>query len=344
MKKLLGVIVGIVVVVVAIFAFGGNDQAETESTDSGDAASGEELPKVGLLQLTSHPSLDKITEGIIDSLAENGFVDGETMTLDFQNAQGDQSNLSQMSTKFVSDGTDVMIGIATPAGQALANASSDIPIILGAVTDPENVGIVESNEEPGGNVTGVSDMTPVEDQIKLIRQILPEASTLGIMYSSSEDNSAIQAQMAEDIAKEYGFEPVVSTVTSTNDVSQIGQQLVSEVDALWVPNDNTIASAFPTLLQQADNAGIPIFPAVDIMVQQGGLATLGLNQYELGVMTGNMTAEVLRGEIDPATEPIRQGTETDLIVNFDKVEQLGIEIPEDLAAEATAAESLEESE
>ena len=233
---------------------------------------------IGLLQYTSHPSLDAIADGIIDTLAENGYEDKENIVLDFQNAQGDQSNLNTMANRFVMNEADMMIAIATPSALAVANVTEDIPIILGAITDPENVGLVASNEAPGGNVTGVSVMTPIANQLELIRQIQPEAQTIGLLYSASEDNAGLQGELATELAKDYGFETVTRTVSSTNDVSQVVKQLVSEVDAIWTPNDNIIASAFPSVVELANEARIPIYPAVDMMVAQGGLVTLGLNQ------------------------------------------------------------------
>ena len=299
---------------------------------------------IGLLQYTSHPSLDAIADGIIDTLAENGYEDKENIVLDFQNAQGDQSNLNTMANRFVMNEADMMIAIATPSALAVANVSDDIPIILGAITDPENVGLVDSNEAPGGNVTGVSDMTPIAKQLELIRQIQPEAKTLGLLYSSSEDNAVLQGELATELAKYYGFETVTRTVSSTNDVSQVVKQLVSEVDAIWTPNDNIIASAFPSVVEVANEARIPIYPAVDVMVAQGGLATLGLNQYQIGVKTGEMIVELLKGTIQTATEAVRFADETDLVVNYEAAELLGITIPDELLANAIDAQTLEGEE
>lgn len=295
-------------------------------------------PMVGILQLTSHPALDLIYQGTVDALNDAGYIDGETMTLDFQNAQGDQSNLNSMSTRFVSRGAAVMVGIATPSAQALANSSQEIPIVLGAVTDPEGSGLVESNEAPGGNITGVSDLTPIKEQFSLIKEILPEAQTIGILYSSSEDNSIVQADQAIEIAKEMGLDIEVMTISSTNDVSQVGATLASQVDAIWVPTDNTVASAMTTLVSAADSNGIPIFPAVDTMVEEGGLATVGLDQYELGRLTGEMVAAILNGESDPATTPIRYLDEGEIIINQEKAKQLGITIPTQLLEQAKQAE------
>lgn len=321
MKKLMGLIAVLVLFLGVAFY--------RDTTGSGKVKK-DALPVVGILQLTSHPALDLINEGILDALAEEGFKDGETMTLDFQNAQGDQSNLNAMSNRFVTSQADVMIGIATPAAQALANASKDIPIILGAVTDPEGAGLVKSNERPDTNVTGVSDVTPIKEQFELIQSILPKAKTIGLMYSSNEDNSIVQGKQAEEIAKEMGYDTVIATIASTNDVSQVAVNLASKVDAIWVPTDNGIASAMNTLIQATDNKQIPVFPAVDTMVEQGGLATVGLNQYELGKMTGKMAAEVLKGEISPQTEPIRYSKEGVIFLNEEKAKQLNVTIPQNI--------------
>ena len=299
---------------------------------------------IGLLQYTSHPSLDAIADGITDTLAKYGYQDKENIVLDFQNAQGDQSNLNTMANRFVVNEADMMIAIATPSALAVANVSEDTPIILGAITDPENVGLVDSNEAPGGNVTGVSDMTPIAKQLELIRQIQPEAKTLGLLYSSSEDNAVLQGELASELAKDYGFETVTRTVSSTNDVSQVAKQLVSEVDAIWTPNDNIIASAFPSVVEVANEALIPIYPAVDMMVAQGGLATLGLNQYQIGVKTGEMVVQLLEGTIQTATEAVRFADETDLVINYEAAELLGITLPDELLADAIDAQTLEGEE
>lgn len=320
------------------------DKLGVENVASETDSNQENKQYVGLLQFMAHPSLDAITQGVIDTLASNGFVDGETITLDLQNGQGDQSNLNSMSTRFVQNEADLMIAIATPAALAAANASTEIPLLLGAITDPENVGLVESNEAPGGNVTGVSDMTPIEEQLELIRQIQPDAKTLGLLYSSSEDNSILQGEMAAELASQYGFETVTRTVASTNDVSQVAQQLVAEVDAIWTPNDNVVASAFPSVLEVSNNAGIPVYPAVDMMVAQGGLATLGLNQYAIGVRTGEMAVQLLKDEINPATTPIVRADVTDLVINFETAELLGLTIPEELINAAIDAKELEAGE
>ncbi len=324
MKKMIGFIICLTALLTVAFFTSSNETAPMK----------DDKPMVGILQLTSHPALDLIYQGTVDALNDAGYIDGETMTLDFQNAQGDQSNLNSMSARFVSRGADVMVGIATPSAQALANSSQEIPIVLGAVTDPEGSGLVKSNEAPGGNITGVSDLTPIKEQFALIKEILPEAQTIGILYSSSEDNSIVQADQAIEIAQEMGLDTQVMTVSSTNDVSQVGATLASQVDAIWVPTDNTVASAMNTLVSAADSNGIPIFPAVDTMVEEGGLATVGLDQYKLGRLTGEMVLAILNGESEPATTPIQYLDQGEVIINEEKAKQLGITIPTQLLEQA----------
>jgi putative ABC transport system substrate-binding protein len=343
-RSLFITIIALITIVAGIGIYMDIEQNELMANQSNQHADVDDDFSIGLLQYTAHPSLDAIADGIIDTLAQNGYVNGDTVTLDFQNAQGDQSNLSSISNRFVANDANLMIGIATPAALSLANASSEIPIILGAITDPENVGLVESNEYPGGNITGVSDMTPIAQQLELIRELQPEADTLGIIYSSSEDNSILQGAMAEETAKNYGFEVVTRTVSSTNDVAQVSKQLVTEVDAIWTPNDNVIASAFPSLIENSNAARIPVYPAVDMMVAQGGLATLGLNQYEIGVETGKMVVQLIEGEIATASEPIRQAEKTDLIINYEAANLLDIPIPDSLQSEAIDSQELLEVE
>ncbi|MDT1938848.1 MULTISPECIES: tryptophan ABC transporter substrate-binding protein [Carnobacterium] len=320
MKKMIGFITVLVILLSVAFVTETKKQATKEK----------EIPIVGILQLTSHPALDKIYEGIMDALKEEGFVDKKNIKIDFQNAQGDQSNLKTMSERFANEQAAVMVGIATPSAQALANASKEIPIVLGAVTDPKGAGLVADNQHPGGNITGVSDLTPIKAQFNLIKTLLPDAKKIGIIYSSSEDNSVVQGKQAEEEAKKSGLEPITATVSSTNDVNQVATNLAGKVDAIYVPADNTVASAMNTLISVTDAKGIPVFPAVDTMVAEGGLATVGLNQYELGKMTGKMTADLLKGKKKAATTPIEYLKHGDTIINPKKAEKLGITIPQEM--------------
>lgn len=293
----------------------------------------DELPYIGILQLTSHPALDAITEGIIDQLETAGYVDGKTATIDLKNAQGDQSNMQSIAERFLANQADVMIGIATPAAQALVNVTDEIPIILGAITDPVEANLVESIERPGRNITGVSDQLPILEQFHLMIKLIPDLKTVGFLYSSSEDNSISSAKEAQKVAESLGLKVITKTVNSANDVPQTAESLAKEVDAIWVPTDNTIATSTPALIAVTDGYSIPVFPSVDTMVEEGGLAAVGLNQYSIGIQTGKVTVDILKGS-EPAVYPIQFPDEIEIILNEKKAEQLKIKIPDDIKEKA----------
>lgn len=321
MKKLLATI-AVLIAIVSYYTVSYQDP------EQGQASLDQEV-SVGILQLVSHPSLDEIQQGIQDSFEE----DGSQVEINLQNAQGDQNNLNTMSQRFVYQEADLMIGIATPAVQALANASSDIPIIMAGVTDPIEAGLMKDLNQPGRNISGVRDLTPYQDQIDLIQTILPDLSSLGIIYSSGEVNSAKQSQAAKDYAQSLGMEVKEATISSPNDLIQVAAQLCQEVEAIWVGTDNNIASAFPSLVEVANDNQVPIFPAVYEMVASGGLATQGLSQYQIGRLSGQMALEVLAGA-DIANLPVQDPTETELVVNPDQADRLGLTIPSEILEEA----------
>jgi putative ABC transport system substrate-binding protein len=292
------------------------------------------LPTIGVLQFVSHPALDDIYKGMVDSLAKEGFKDGETANIVFQNGQADQSKLTSMSQHLINEKSDVLVGIATPAAQALANQTQEIPIVLGAISDPKSAGLVEDNNHPGGNITGVSDQSPVEAQLELVKEILPSSKKMGILYSSAEDNSAYQAEKITAEAKKSGFDVKSYPVPSTNEISQMMQVMSKEVDFVYLPTDNTMANAMQTIVDVANQYKIPVIPSVDTMVEQGGLATVGINQYELGVKTGEMVASILKGESKPATTPIYTFDSGDIIINQKQADFLNISINQSIKDKA----------
>lgn len=323
---------GIIFAVSVIGFFSPSDQGAKQQAvngSNGDPAASEEKLIVGLLQTTSHPSLDEIREGTIQGLADNGYVDGENIEINFQNAQGDQNLMNTMANSMASENADILIGIGTPASQALKNASSEIPVIMAAVSDPVGSGLVESEEEPGGNVTGVKNQAPVEDQIQLMTDILPNVETVGLLYSSGEDNARAEAQRAEAAIRQAGLTPETYTVSSTNEIQQMVASMAGEVDVIYLPTDNTIASAFNTVVSEADRYNMPLIPTVDIMIAQGGLATVGISQVQLGVESGRMAAEVLDGK-DPAEFPVYIVEGGDQLINVQKAESIGVTIPEEV--------------
>nr|WP_242536850.1 tryptophan ABC transporter substrate-binding protein [Vagococcus fluvialis] len=292
------------------------------------------LPTIGVLQFVSHPALDDIYKGMVESLAKAGFKDGETANIVFQNGQADQSKLTSMSQHLINEKSDVLVGIATPAAQALANQTQEIPIVLGAISDPKSAGLVEDNNHPGGNITGVSDQSPVEAQLELVKEILPSSKKMGILYSSAEDNSAYQAEKITAEAKKSGFDVKSYPVPSTNEISQMMQVMSKEVDFVYLPTDNTMANAMQTIVDVANQYKIPVIPSVDTMVEQGGLATVGINQYELGVKTGEMVASILKGESKPATTPIYTFDSGDIIINQKQADFLNISINQSIKDKA----------
>jgi putative ABC transport system substrate-binding protein len=336
MKKRSGMIIallGIVGVLVAALLLTNTEENEaTDQTETTDPST-EETFRIGILQTTSHPSLDEIREGTIEGLAEQGYIEGDNIEVIFQNAQGDQSLLNTMAGDMVESNLDLLIGIATPAQQALANATSEIPIVMGAVADPVGAGLVSSLDEPGGNVTGVQNRTPVEDQIELALDAFPEATRIGLLYSSGEDNAAYESQRATEVIESLGAEAVPYTVSNTNELQQMVGSMVTEVDLIYLPVDNTIASAFDVVVQEATQANIPLVPTVDLMIAQGGLLTVGINQFDMGVETGRLSAQLLEGA-DPATTPVFVMDQGEILVNPDQAETLGVNLPESIVEEA----------
>ena len=324
-KKLL-----LVVGAIGLFLIGSfiKDNKEMEEKERND------LPVIGVLQFVSHRALDDIYQGMIDQLKKEGYEDGKTAKIVFQNGQADQSKLTSMSQHLINEKADILVGIATPSAQALANQTSDIPIILGAISDPKSAGLVEDNNKPGGNITGVSDQSPVEAQLELVNSLLSNKKKMGILYSSAEDNSSSQVKKVKEQAEGQGYQVSEYAVPSTNEISQMMQVLAREVDFLYIPTDNTMANAMQTIVDVANQYKLPVIPSVDTMVEQGGLATVGINQYELGVQTGKMVAEVLKGNSVPATTPIYTFETGDIIINQKQAEFLGISIDKEIRDKA----------
>lgn len=294
----------------------------------------EELPTVGILQFITHPGLDDIHRGTVDYLAKRGYIDGETVHIHYLNGQGDQNKLSVMSQQLLDKGSDIFVGIGTPAVQALANLTDEHPIILGGITNPQQAGLVDSNEKPGGNITGVSLESPVDEQLEFLTELLPEMRTMGILYSLSEDNSKSQVEIVKEKAEKKGIEIKKYGVPSTNEITQMVNVMAKEVDVIYIPTDNTIANAISTVVQIANQNKVPIFPAVDTMVVEGGLATIGINQYALGEKTGEMTADMLDGKGTPATTPVYAYKTGELVVNEKQMNFFGLTLPEKYQDEA----------
>lgn len=293
-------------------------------------ASGQKVKNVGVVQLVEHPALDAANKGFIDGLASKGYKENENIKFDRQNAQADQSNLQNISQRFVNNKVDLICAIATPAAQSVANATKDIPIVATAVTDYEEAKLVASNQAPKGNVTGTTDMNPITEQIDLLMKILPNAKRVGTIYCSSEVNSQTQVKLMRTYAESKGLTVEEATVSTVNDIQQAAQSLMGKVDVIYVPTDNVMASAIPTLVGVTDEARIPLICGEASHVKAGGLATLGVDYYKLGFQTGEMAADILSGKAKPESMPIQALKEMQMTINESVAKKLGITIPEEL--------------
>ena len=317
MKKIVSTVLAFCVAA-AMFAGGSKDSGKPK------------VIKIGIVQLVEHPALDGAYKGFVDGLAAAGYVDGQNIKIDYQNAQGEQVNCVTIAQKLINDRDDLILAIATPAAQAVANLTKDIPVLITAVTDPESAKLVKSNKVPGGNVTGTSDLTPCAAQIDLLKKIVPNAKTVGILYCSSEQNSIFQTNIAKAECDKIGLKYIDATVSSSNEIQQVTQNLVGKVDAIYAPTDNMIAAGMATVAQVANDNGIPTIVGEDGMVKSGGLATYGINYYELGKQTAKMAVDILKNGKKPADMPIEYLSKCDLSVNHETEQKLGITVPTDI--------------
>lgn len=302
-------------------------------TKESTTADGQKILKVGVVQLVEHAALDASYQGFVDGLAEAGYVDGQNISIDYQNAQGEQANCMTIAQKLVNDKDDLILAIATPAAQAVANLTKTIPILVTAVTDPASAKLVASNEVPGGNVSGTSDLTPVEAQIKLLKQLVPSVKNVGMLYCSSEQNSKFQIDLAKKVCDSLGIAYIDATVSNSNEIQQVVQSLIGKVDAVYTPTDNMIAAGMATVSIVTTPAKLPVICGEGGMVDQGGLATYGINYYELGKQTAAMAVSILRDGKKPAEIPIQYLQKADLKINMDVANAIGISIPEELKAQ-----------
>lgn len=289
------------------------------STDS----SGKDTIKVGILQYMEHDSLSAARKGFEDELAKNGYKEGEKIKIDYQNAQGDQANLQTISEQLVGE-NDLVLAIATPAAQSLATASMEVPILFTAVTDPLSADLVDSIEKPSGLLTGTSDQAPIDKQVELLGQAVPEAKKVGILYTTSERNSEVQVEEAEKLLKKAGYEVVVKGISTTNDVQDAATSLMKDVDAVFVPTDNTVASTMAMIGDLSVQYKVPVIGGSTDMVDVGGLLTYGTNYEALGRQTAKMAIEIVEGA-DPAEVAVQYPESVDLHINEEMAKKLGID-------------------
>ncbi len=340
MKKtfITSIVIMILILALALIQAGcGGGSTSQESTpgtsNSTNADANNKVYKIGISQFVEHPALDSAREGFVDGLKEAGFEEGKNIEIIVENAQADFSTTQAIADKLINEKVDLILAIATPSAQAAANATKDIPILVTAVTDPVDAGLVKSMERPGTNVTGTTDMNPVKDQLKLLKEIIPSAKNVGIIYNAAEPNSVVQVNIAKEAAKELDLTIFEATVANTSEINQAVQSLVSKVDAIYTPTDNTVASAISNIVKVANEAKIPVIGAERGEVEGGALATIGIDYYLLGKQTGQMAARILNGE-NPAEMPVESSKDLKLIINKKSAEALGITIPPEVLSRA----------
>ena len=282
--------------------------------------------RIGISQFITHQSLDATREGFVDELAKQGYVEGENIEIDLQNAQGEQRNLKTISQQ-LAESSDVVLAIATPSAQSLANTTQTTPVIFSAVTDPVSAKLVESREHPGGNVTGTSDQSSdaISTQINLIKKVLPKAKTIGILYTQSEPNSVVQKDEAKRLLEEKGFTVVEKTILDSNNVKAAAESLMTEVDMVFVPTDNIISSTMETVKQVSIKHKVPVFGGSTEMIAVGGLYNYGTNYEELGRQTARMLVRILKGE-KPENIAVELPEKLELHTNQEMADALGIDI------------------
>ena len=312
------------------------------SGSSDSSGSGEDSYTIGISQFAEHGSLDNCREGFLQGLENEGIVEGENLTVEYQNAAADMGTASQISDAFVSDKVDLICAIATPTAQSAYNAAmdSDIPVVYTAVTDPVAAELADEDGNPVGNVTGTSDELPIKEQLEMIRQMLPDAEKVGIMYTTSEANSISALETYKELAGDYGFEIVESGISTTADISLAADDLISQVDCITNLTDNTVVASLPTILEKANEKGIPVFGSEIEQVRIGCLAAEGLDYVALGEQTGEMAAKILKGEAEASEMPYETITEPGFYVNMKAAENLGITVPDELSQ--SAVESFDE--
>lgn len=291
------------------------------SSSSEQASS--DVVKVGVLQYMEHESLTAAREGFVAELEANGYKEGEKLVLDYQNAQGDQANLQTISEQLI-DGNDIVLAIATPSAQSLATVSTETLIVFTAVTDPLSADLVESIEKPGGLLTGTSDQAPIDKQVELLGQAVPDAKTVGILYTTSERNSEVQVEQAKELLEKAGYKVVVKGITSSNEVQDATTSLMKDVDALFIPTDNTVASTMTMIGELSVEHKVPVIGGSTDMVDEGGLLTYGTNYEALGRQTAKMAIKIIEGA-NVSETAVEYPETVSLHVNEEMAQKLGID-------------------
>lgn len=289
---------------------------------------------VAVTAIVEHPALDAARDGVKDALAAAGYKEGENLKFIYQSAQGNPATAAQIARQFAGEGPNVIVPISTPSAQAVVSSTRDIPVVFTAVSDPLGAQLVKDMDKPGSNVTGLSDMSPVAEHVALIKEILPNAKSIGFLYNSGEANSVSLLAVLKTEAEKAGLTVVESAATKSAEVQGAARALVGRADAIYVPTDNTIISALEGAVAVAEEAKLPLFTADTDSVARGSLAALGFNYYDVGKQTGDVVVRILKGE-NPGDIAVKVAAGSDLVINKKAAEKMGVTLPESVVKRAT---------
>lgn len=305
----------------------------TAAPSTGGASASAAALRIGICQIVSHPSLDAIRQGFKDGMKAAGYAEGQAVTYDEQNPQGDQATLTSIAGTFKSQELDLVLAITTPAAQAMAQAITDRPIVFAGVTDPVSTKLVASWDAPGGNLTGTSDFPPIEAQLALVKRVAPAAKTVGMIYSSSEANASVQVDLAKAAAAKAGLTLVTKGIVNSSEVQQAAEALAA--DAFFVSNDNTVVSAIESVIQVAEQRKVPVIASDPDSLKRGATAAYAVDQYRMGYNAAKIAVRILAKGEKPAAIPVEKQTDLQLGVNLAAAKRIGLTLPADLVAEAT---------
>ncbi|MFL1452892.1 ABC transporter substrate-binding protein [Marinobacter sp. GN3S48] len=296
-------------------------------------AQGDEPRVVAVTQIVEHPALDAVYQGVKDELAEEGFTEGDNLEITHESAQGNAAIASQIARKFVGEGPDVIVAIATPSAQTMAAAARNIPVVFAAVTDPVGAKLVNSLEAPGANITGVTDMLPIEHHIDLLERLVPDAKTIGTVYNPGEANAVALVELLEERLEARGLTLAKAAATKTSEVLGAARSLVGKADAIYLTTDNTVISAAEAVVSVGERAKIPVFAADTATVSRGAVAALGFDYYDHGRQAGSMVVRVLNGA-NPGEMAVESVDTLNLFVNPAAAERMGITLSDDVLNDA----------
>jgi putative ABC transport system substrate-binding protein len=289
---------------------------------------------VAVTAIVEHPALDAARDGVKEALAEAGYKEGENLTFLYESAQGNPATATQIARQFIGEAPTIIVPISTPSAQAVISATRDIPVVFTAVSDPLGAQLIKDMEKPGANVTGLSDMSPVAEHIALIKEVTPNAKSIGFVYNTGESNSVSTLELLKSEADKAGLTIVESVATKSSEVQGATRALIGRADVIYIPTDNTIVSAFEAAAGVAIEAKVPLYAADTDSVARGAVAALGFNYFDVGKQTGEVVVRILKGE-KPGDIPVRVASGSNLVINKGVAAKIDMELPEAVVKRAT---------